>query len=253
MIRRLIVAIMIVTALLVGFGCTGDDGPEGPAGSDGQNATPRAIRILILGSQGAVGLKAIALGLFGDGAVNPNTTIQVFDGAAVAPELSDLTTYNVVLAYASGSWSDADSTGDALADYVDVGGKVVIAQGAMSSGGPFAIMGRFMTVGYSPFSADVDAGDATDRIFDQATIAEPPHPVFLGVNSVTFSAPAGAQFSDPPLLGMATLIAAFTNGHNAIAINAGGTAMGLNVFPFADNAGVMRLLANAMHHLTGAF
>jgi ABC-type uncharacterized transport system permease subunit len=59
--------------------------------------------------------------------------------------------------------------------------------------------------------------------------------------------------SNPPLLGTTTVVALFQNGHNAIATNATGSVMGLNLFPDRFEAHIMRLIGNMIHELTGAW
>ena len=131
--------------------------------------------------------------------------------------------------------------------YVDAGGRLVMMQGGFTSG--LEIAGRILTAGYSPFSVSAPALNAADRMFWRDTIEQPPHKVFHGVNTNSFSAPGNPNLSSAILSG--TELAQWTNSHRAVAINASNTIIGINLLPSANHADTMRLVGNALHFLTG--
>ncbi len=85
------------------------------------------------------------------------TTIDEFDTRTLftTPTLAELNNYDVVLAYSNATPFDPVALGDVLADYVDAGGGLVLANFTWTQG--FGIEGRIVTTGYSPFTG----GDVT--------------------------------------------------------------------------------------------
>ena len=251
MLRRSLALIGLVLLLGSVWSCSGEDGAAGTAGPAGNDAAPNPISIMILGSDNQGSLDQLVLALFGDGGVNINTQIDTRTVDTSAPLLSDLTPYDVVVCYTQVDPATPLAIGDVLANYVDGGGKVLLLQGVFSNG--FQLEGRIMTVGYSPFSAGPGAGSAVDRIFDPNSIAVPPHEIFYNLSISSFVFPTNASLSAPATQGTTTVLARYFNGHNAIALNANGTVIGLNVFPQNNNPEVMRLVGNACHVLTDAW
>ncbi len=72
-----------------------------------------------------------------------------FDVQNFTPTLAMISTYDAVLAYTNNPPFDATALGDLLADYVDAGGHVVLANYSFVNP-PNYIGGRIMTAGYSP-------------------------------------------------------------------------------------------------------
>jgi hypothetical protein len=89
-------------------------------------------------------------------------------------------------------------------------------------------------------------------MLDVTSVALPPHAIFTGVNLAAWVG-SGITTSDPPLLGAATALALFTNGQSAVAINASGTVIGINLFGqyAAGDADIAKLTANAALFLAG--
>ena len=61
------------------------------------------------------------------------TSTTVHDGLLVAPTLAELQAYDVVLVWSNQAMEDPVNVGNVLADYVDLGGGVVLLQGAATS------------------------------------------------------------------------------------------------------------------------
>src|SRR5690606_25899803 len=55
--------------------------------------------------------------------------------AAYTPTLGELMQYDAILTFSNGTYADATTLGNNLADYVDAGGGVVVANYAVSSTG----------------------------------------------------------------------------------------------------------------------
>jgi hypothetical protein len=189
------------------------------------------------------------LALFTVGGFTEGSTYRSFNPNTALPVIADLAGIDVVVAWTNVAPSDPLGIGNLLADFVDAGGRLVLAQGAFSSG--FALTGRIMTAGYSPYASAAAAGDGNPRVFDTASFGMTPHPVLRGINPFVWSAAGFTGVSNPALLGTPTAIASFLNGHNAIALNAAGTVMGLNLLPQAPLDPGIHLVANAILFLAG--
>ncbi len=116
------------------------------------------------------------------------------------PQATDLLPYEVVILGNDVKWVNMEktATGDALADYIDAGGKVIEGLYTQSHD-EWGFAGRYMTGGYSPFTR------ATRDIWgaDQMAILDPAHPLMLGV---THASDAWGH-QDPGLQAGASLLA----------------------------------------------
>jgi hypothetical protein len=236
-----------------GTGPVGPSGPNGPAGPQGPDGGPGPVSLLVLGSDDAR-LTEVTFAIYGAAGLPDGSTVDSWQwsGAGTVPVLADLTPYEVILCYSNSGTPNGAAVGDVLADYVDAGGHVLLAQGLFVTG--FELLGRTMTDGYSPWNAAGASGDGSDRMINLASVSLPPHPVFTGINLTTWAATQAVGFalSSPPNLGTPTTIATFTNGENAVAINANGRVMAINLIPkdFEDDD-VTNLLANGVLFLAG--
>ena len=134
MVTRFACLALAIVVLAAALACTGDDGAPGTTGVSGRDAAPRAISVLVMGAHTPSGVRVVALGLAGDGGVNPATDIDHLDVSGATPVLADLTSYDAILFYSNAVPSDAIALGNVLADYVDAGGRLLILQGAFSPG-----------------------------------------------------------------------------------------------------------------------
>jgi hypothetical protein len=257
---RTTVAILLVAIALLAFGCEGDtgpagpEGPEGPQGPQGPVGGPNPVSFIVLGSETSdANLEPVGVAMFGAGSFPTGSSVAIFNMNTGTPVLADLTPHDVALVYTDFSLADAAGVGDVLADYVDAGGRVVLVPTCFSSDAPSGgMLGRIMTAGYSPFAVSTQLLDSNTRQIDITSLTLPPHPVFTGIELVTTTFPGWSQNSDPPLQGSATLIATFENTNNAVAINAAGTVMAINLFPTSTPDPVMmKLFANAVLFMAG--
>jgi hypothetical protein len=251
----------VFVLLLCGFGltigCSGDDGAQGLQGPTGNPGNPQPIDVLIAGAESPATLQQRMILLVSEDLFPIGTKINFVDVTTVAPTLATLSAYDAVLVYSQQTWSEPAALGDVLADYVDAGGGVVLAQGCFVEGPSFQLTGRIMTAGYSPFgAAPTSTGEAGDRTIDVASVAVPFHPVFNGTDVSNLVYAGGAFLSNPVLNTGATLLAANDNGHNALAISANGRLIGSNIWvlgTFSDpaQADARKLLANSLLFVGG--
>jgi hypothetical protein len=149
-----------------------------------------------------------------------------------------------------------DSIGGLLADYVDGGGGLVICQFSFSPGWA-GIRGRLQSPGYSPLiSGPVEFGRRDDRSIVMSSIEFPLHPVFYGIAVDELLLPGDINLGFPGLDDSAILLAMDDQGTNAIAINAGGSIIGLNMylkaFAFPDDyQEAVKLAANSIRYVSG--
>lgn len=176
-----------------------------------------------------------ATGLFG--------AVDVFDAQAGTPSLATLAAYDSVLAYTNFEPANSSGLGDVLADYVDAGGGLVLANFSYSS--PWDIQGRIATGGYAPL---VNSG-FTD---DPGDVLNPlvAHPIFTGIDLAALGFFHNLSFAVPNLDAGATLLADNGAGTNMIALNAGGDVFGFNLFPGGgvpgNTAELYELFGNAL-------
>lgn len=135
-----------------------------------------SIKVAVLGADSALRLTDVHdyLVPFSDIAV-----VDTFDVSSSTPSLSTLLDYDAVLVFSNYGFFDSVALGDVLADYVDVGGGVVLATFAWY-GPSFDLEGRIMT-DYSPFEqADVNLYTTADLGSYTSS-----HPIMEGVSAVS--------------------------------------------------------------------
>ncbi len=96
------------------------------------------------------------------------------------PVLADLTPYDGVMTWSDYPYPDPSGWGDVLADYVDGGGKVVLATFAFNGGG-YGIGGNIADSPYSPFTND--GGIGTSGVTLDSNYDEPGSPIVDGVST----------------------------------------------------------------------
>ena len=236
------------------FGCSGDDGAEGPAGTDG---TPRPIKVLVLGADTEINLKSVVAGAYAYGGFPLGTELSYIDIRTTVPEVATLLAYDVTVVYTDYNITDKPGLGDMLADYVDDGGRLVMLQYCFYTS--VAPTGRIMTAGYSPFQPAGGAAVAGSRYISYASLTFPLHPIFNGTNIKDLEFWSNGNISSPVLDPTATLIALDDKGANAIAINADGNIIALQLAGSAVAWNIVEypysgiLIANACLFLAGAF
>jgi uncharacterized protein (TIGR03382 family) len=123
-------------------------------GSSTAMAQDVAIYASVANPDDATGVQVIVLGS------QEFPTVDLYDAGAETPTLAELQQYFAVLVYnqPGANFDNPMAFGDVLADYVDSGGGVVIAGGALDTFSGAAIGGRMRTPGYLPFLLENGTG-----------------------------------------------------------------------------------------------
>lgn len=253
---RFLLSLVIVVSFVLAA-CSGEDGAVGPAGSDGTDGFPAPMKILLAASDNSISNRDnVMAGLIEFGGLTLGSTITHITIADSVPPVSVLSQFDAVLVWTNSVPQYPDSFGDVLADYVDAGGPVVVTTFANSDN--WVISGRFQDPGYSPWVNGPRELDGTSpRTIDFNSIAQPPHKIFNGtdIRNITFWSNASA--TNPAVEGTATLLAMDTGGWNAVAINANGRVIGLNMYPpqqyTNSHNNTLRLIGNALRCTAGNY
>lgn len=144
--------------------------------------------------------------------------VDTFNVASSTPVLATLLNYDAVLVWSNSVFSDPVALGDVLADYVDVGGGVVIATFAFF-GPSFDLEGRIMA-DYSPFV------QADPNLYSDATLGvyNAEHPIMNGVTAVS-----GHYRDNVTLTAGAESVAEWSDGYPFVAVK--GHVVGITVHP----------------------
>jgi hypothetical protein len=177
----------------------------------GANASPGALKFLVLES--ASGASNHANALRTDLLAQPGVAeVGFFDTYVIAPTLADLTSYDAVIVTSNVDMSDPVATGDAVADFQDEGGAVIVTafsfEGAPPSAG-WALGGRFMTDQYSPYANGATAAyvNFTLGVFDATS------PLLSGVSTLN-----GHFQNNVTLNPGATELAKWSTGKSGVAV-----------------------------------
>lgn len=189
--------------------------------------------------------------------------VESFDAAFFTPDLVSLQNYHAVLVCGDTAFADPVGFGDVLADYVELGGGVVLALGSFSPG--TSLEGRFVDDGYMPVTegaiaapgGNLSMAPTAGNAFLPGPIAG--HPVMYGVN-ITDGGTASLHVPGLAAANGAEVLAEWNNGQVGVAAltpadGSYGRPVALNLFPPDSNvvgaywtAGTDfdRLIANAL-------
>lgn len=163
------------------------------------------------------------------------------------PTLATLQQYDVVMVWSDCGFSNPTTLGNVLADYVDGGGRVVVAAHVWWNGFNLPIQGRFASGGYNPLNPGT-SGVGAGGVFLAADI--PSSPLLAGVTSFE----VGSWDNTTSVAAGATLVA-HTNPLNFPLVAYKGNVVALNFFPASSDAQAgfwtsstdgARLMANAL-------
>ena len=172
------------------------------------------------------------------------TKVDFFNATGATPTLQSLTAYDAVIVYTNYPPANPTALGNVLADYVDGGGRVVLATYALSS--PWNVAGRITTPGYSPLVNRGVNGSVSGSLIP----AVPADNLFTDINLGVLTYFSNSNFSHPGLDAGATLLATDGAGNNMIARSANSKVMGINLFPGiccgGNNQEFFKLLANIL-------
>lgn len=159
-------------------------------------------------------------------------TATLFDAQSATPTLATLQEYKAVLVFSDSGFLDPIGLGDALASYVDLGGGVVEAVFANTTG--LKLSGRWESGGYSPF---VYGPQTQDVRLTLGTIHEPNHPIMSGVT--TLDGGSSSYRTSGTLRASALRIADWSNAEPLAAQSTGvnGRVISLNFYPPSADTG----------------
>ncbi|MEX0892462.1 MAG: Ig-like domain-containing protein [Gemmatimonadota bacterium] len=175
-------------------------------------------------------------------------TSEIFLASMTSPPmpLANLVEFGCVIAWTNSSPPGPVAVGDRLKEFVDAGGRVVLAiYGYSLPTDPWELQGGIMSPGYSPFVPQNIRLFQFPRELDFSTAATG-HPVLSGVTE--FSYEGNSNYSQVTLDTGATLVGSDNFGVPLIGVNAAGTVTGINLYPgdvFHKSPGVYRVFANA--------
>jgi uncharacterized protein YjdB len=215
-----------------------------PSGALRANSNGKVLLVEADGQASFVEGQLVATGFF------TAANIDAHDMFYEPPPLSTLTQYGAIMVWTNYSPSYPVAWGDRLKEYVDAGGKVVMAVYAYSNlNDPWDLQGGIMSAGYSPLvntNNRYDMGHGHTHSLDFAT-ALTTHAVLAGVTDFVFG--GNSNYTRPTLAPGATLIGRDNEGVPTIAINATGSVIGFNLYPgnaFSKSPGVWKAIANAL-------
>jgi bacillopeptidase F len=142
--------------------------------------------------------------------------MSVYD---TTPTVDQLLPYDVVQVWSNYVFADAGALGDVLAEYVNVGGAVVLSEFSFYNG--WAMGGGLMS-DYSPLGVGSNCYSPVSL-----GVYDPSSPIMAGVTTLS----DGAYSTDPPLQNGALVVAEWDNGTPCVAVS-GVTprVVGLNMY-----------------------
>ncbi|MEW6470573.1 MAG: GEVED domain-containing protein, partial [Bacteroidota bacterium] len=158
--------------------------------------------------------------------------VDILDARFSTPTLAQLQAYDAILVWSDWSFNNATLLGNRVADYLDGGGGVVVAMGALANWGQ--LLGRFDTDDYWCIDPSPDIWGPTTTL---GTVFSPGHPVMAGVSS--FNGGTGSwrpsTFAVNPA---ATRIADWSDGHPLVAVRTinGSRRVDLGMWPVSNDA-----------------
>jgi hypothetical protein len=208
-----------------------------------------AVKVLLLTPDVAAGgdIRVVQKTL----AAFPDLEPSLWDAAQGTPSGKDLAAYDVVIVGNDYLWSSAkmppEAVGDALADYLDTGGKVIETLFAHDYQG-WQLTGRYVAEGYAPFTVSTRNRAAT--LSTMGRVYDPVHPILHGVQTIRDAPTTGISHQDVQVAPGVTRLADWDDGIVFVAY--GENVVGVNQMWFhgANWAGDMpALMHNAILYL----
>lgn len=205
--------------------------------------TPEPDDVLVLGNGSPSLIAALRAQLEATGRF---ATVSSMDALDTTVTTATLAPHDAVLVFSNASlWADDVGVGNALADYHDGGGRVVVALAAHC--GEFGFAGRFITDGYHALGGvgvlNEAGGVGLHAIHEGASY------LFDGVSTATVS--TDVLCNAMPTSGAISLGEWDAAGGPVVAFArkevGGRQRVDVNFFPDASNAGLIRLLGNALY------
>ena len=208
------------------------------------------IDVLLLtpdqGAGGDINLITTTLSAFSD------FNLSLWDTDLGDPVGDDLSAYDVIIIGNDYRWTTVGMTaagvGDALADYIDGGGKVIDTMFVHDWAG-WELGGRYISGQYSPFTPS--ASDFELVPYSLGTVYLPGHPVMQGVTMVTDDPSIGIGHQDVGLADGAVRLVDWEDGQVYVALK--GNVAGVNQLWFHGSnwsGDVPALMHNLIRFLT---
>lgn len=220
-------AVALCVAFAVGLllaGCNDEDLTALASGTKG--------RVLVMTPAGIAPEVTGYVGTFGYPGVDH------FDLTTGTPSLDTLRQYRAVFITSSLQPNDQVALGNNLADYLDLGGGLVLGSWGHTS--TWGVQGRFATGGYSPFTSN---GTNANTGISLGTVYLPGHPLMAGVTTL-----GSTNNDDPALRPGGILVADWNNTVPAIAVSPSGRVVGITTYLTSGGStgDYQRLAANAI-------
>ena len=156
-------------------------------------------------------------------------SLDAFDARNATPTLTELQQYDSILVWSNYYFYDRHALGDALADYVDSGGRVVTAftsDGFAQEGQ--TIGGRFENDEYDAFTI---YPPMTVGSLSLGAVLDPSSPLMEGVDTLE----AFGHYSTSPIRNTYTEVVMWANGYTLASYTEqfNGTIVSLNLYPFS--------------------
>jgi len=146
------------------------------------------------------------------------------NACGTTPSLSDLSTFGAVMVWSNFPFSQPDTLGNVLADFVDQGGGVALATYSFSQS--WRIGGRILTAGYSPFTVSPTAVCTSGQLDPRQFEHESPNHAGRYAGTVLHE----LQLYESALDGWWVLIAVDTAGNRTVAVNPTNRVVGVSIF-----------------------
>jgi hypothetical protein len=181
----------------------------------------------------------------------PDLNVTLWDAALGDPDGGALAPYDVVIVGNDYLWTSsgmsAQGVGDALADYINAGGRVIDSLFVHDFFG-WELAGRYINEGFSPFTQSTMDFELTPYYL--GTLHQPSHPILLGVTTIEDNALIGVSHQDSGLSPGALRLADWDDGQVYVAVK--GNVVGVNQLWFhgsnwSGDVGV--LMVNAIRYL----
>ncbi len=158
-------------------------------------------------------------------------SVTIVDCVAATPSVADLMNFDAVITWSNVNYLNSTTLGDNMADYVDMGGGVVVAVfGVSSTSVDRSLQGRWITGGYEIIQTQL-GGPANPASL--GTILDPSHPTVAGVAALTATNAFRPQPTAPLLQG--TLIAQWDDGAPLVVVGTNSNRVDLGLYPPSSN------------------
>jgi hypothetical protein len=170
-----------------------------------------------------------------------NVTTVTFDAKNALPTMQALLSASSVFVWSDQPFSDGVALANLLADYVDMGGHVVVGMFSQIGGfsRPVRLLGRFNATGMHP----ILLAGLTSQTRSNMLKAVISHPLLAGVNSFDGGSQSYRPAAGAAIAPYATLVASWSTGEPLIALfdndKFNGSVVSLGFFPASEDTGFL--------------